>query len=368
MGIKGSFTVNRGGKGNNKPEGPTNEERYAEFAKKMAAMIVENLEKHNCIYKQDWEGGGDGLPFSLVRGSTYAGTNMWMLMLTGAALGYSSNAWLTFKDASALGGNIKKGEHGTQIMRVIWDETIEVKKDKDGNAILDESGKPCRHKVSKFKGVRFFTVFNYDQCEHLPPLNTFPSYLSRQVNHHLPDDNYMKVAEEMCENAFVRVSWGGSVACYVPELDYIRMPDKDRFYTGSGCLGTAAHELGHATGHKNRLNRDLQAVKRWGDDKYAFEELVAEMTAYIVCAMAGVSKHIEGSDNRYSESSAAYISHWIRRIKEDPEVLLKAVIPAATAASAYVIEHTGLEKILENNGFHVGTGVDNQDVSDSHSL
>ncbi len=338
-------------------DGPTKskDELMNEFATKMADMVLENLKTHSAIYNAGWEGGKDGLPFSLVRGTNYKGQNMFMLSLTAACKGYSSNGWLTFRDAKELGGNVKKGEHGTQIMRVIFDRVDEgIATDKDGRVITGPNGLPAHLVKTVFKGVKFFTVFNYDQCENLPPLTTFPSYMARQRNHHLPDDAFMAVAEELCDNAFVDVRWGGSEAFYTPGLDRVVLPDKDRFFSGAECFGTAAHELSHASGAKGRLDRDL--LHYYGTPKYAYEECVAEFSASMLCAFLGCSKKLE-------QSSIAYISTWAQRMKEDPTVLTKEILPKATRACAFVAEKCGLEKIMEKHGFNVESGVDDPEVN-----
>jgi len=344
-----------------KYEGPSKEDRLKEFAQKMADMVLDNLKSQNAVYSAGWEGGEDGLPFSLIRGTNYSGTNMWMLLLTGADAKYSSNAWLTFKDAQNEGGHVKAGEHGTSIMRVIWKDEIVIKKDKDGNPELDAKGKPQMVRASKFGGVKFFTVFNYDQCEGLKPLEEYSSYKARKRNHHIPEDSYMAVAEEMCDNAFVPVEWRGVEAYYRPSKDLVVLPDKDRFLSGFRCFGTAAHELSHASGAESRLNRDLK--HRFASSAYAFEELIAEFSASMLCAMLGGSKEIE-------ESSVAYLTNWAEVIKKDPAVLIYDVLPQATKACAYVSEHCDLEKILEKHGFNTETGVDDTGVAEDsgHSL
>ncbi len=84
---------------------------------------------------------------------------------------------------------------------------------------------------------------------------------------------------------------------------------------------TALHEVGHSTGHKNRLNRNMEGA--FGSEEYAKEELCAEIASMFIeqdLEIAVAEKH--------KQNNSAYIQHWKEKIKEDPNVLFKAIADA----------------------------------------
>jgi antirestriction protein ArdC len=119
---------------------------------------------------------------------------------------------------------------------------------------------------------------------------------------------------------------GGEEAYFAPKADYIAMPSQSRF-TGTatssateGWYSTLLHELTHWSGHESRLAREFG--KRFGDDAYAMEELVAELGAAFLCGDLGIT--VEPRPDH-----ADYIGHWLRILKGDR----KAIFTAASAAN-----------------------------------
>ena len=100
------------------------------------------------------------------------------------------------------------------------------------------------------------------------------------------------------------------------------MPDWDAFHTTAAGHATLAHELAHWTGHRERLDRDLTG--RYGDDSYAMEELIAEMSAAFTCAEVGIAPAIR-------DDHAPYLAHWLRVLRAEPRHLW-SVASAAQAA------------------------------------
>ena len=119
------------------------------------------------------------------------------------------------------------------------------------------------------------------------------------------------------------VRWGAGNPCYRPTADDVVMPAFDAFHTAPDAYATLAHELTHWTGHPTRLARTYG--KRFGDDAYAAEELVAELGAAFVCALVGI-------DSVARTDHAGYLAHWCRMLRAQPAVLWTVAAKAQAAA------------------------------------
>jgi antirestriction protein ArdC len=247
---------------------------------------------------------GSVMPRNAVTGRFYSGANVLLLWGVAEVEGYGPR-WLTFKQAKAAGGNVKKGEHGVAIIFV---KRMLVKDDKN----------PGEKKTIGF--LRSYTVFNVSQCEGLPD-----SVMGLgEVRQHAPVNPDGRDADL---DAFVAATeipvreGRGARAQYAPALDAIDMPAFEAFVGAHAFYSTLFHEMGHATGHKSRLNRELKG--KFGDREYAAEELIAELTAAFVCAEWGIDM---------GEAPAAYIDHWVSLLSQKET----AIITAAAAASKAV--------------------------------
>ena len=124
---------------------------------------------------------------------------------------------------------------------------------------------------------------------------------------------------EECED-FIKLSGatiqhGGNSAHYAPASDYIQLPAREDFKSKQDYYATALHELSHWTGHKSRIDRDFSKSKRWGDSAYAFEELVAELGAAMLCAHLKIDGQLQ---------HASYVASWLKVLKQDSKAILKA--------------------------------------------
>jgi len=121
----------------------------------------------------------------------------------------------------------------------------------------------------------------------------------------------------------------GSSAYYMPKEDLVNLPPIETFKTTEGYVATKFHEYGHATGHESRLNRPgIMEVASFGGEQYRFEELVAELTSAYLCARNGIDNALE--------NSSSYIQHWLKALRDDKSMLLKAS-GKATAAVEYIL-------------------------------
>lgn len=239
-------------------------------------------------------------PRNLASGKVYRGVNVWIL----AIAGYASPYWVTFKQAKDRGGSVRKGEKGTKVVLWRW---LEAKEEEP------ETGRKKRFPI-----LRYYTVFNVEQCDGLD----VPAS-ERKVGEFDP----LAEAEGILEGFDgPEVVYGGSAAYYAPALDRVALPERSTFRSVEGFYATAFHELGHSTGHADRLNRpEVSGPVYFGSEDYSREELVAEMTSAFLCAHAGI---VETT----IENSAAYIEYWRSKISADPKLVVNVAAAAQKAA------------------------------------
>lgn len=260
--------------------------------------ILKALDQGVVPWKQLWS---SMTPTSASTGKPYTGINCFLLSMSQSRNGFKSNLWMTYKQATKLGGNVKKGEKSTIV--VYWQ--INEKKDENG-------------KKKNIPFLRYYRVFNFDQTENV----TLPKRLEEKnvkVNDNDIIDNAENVVQNM-PNAPV-ISVGGDVASYVPSMDMVTMPDITIFTISEEYYSVLFHELVHSTGHKSRLDRSGKMDK----ENYSKEELIAEMGSAFLCGYCGISEST-------IDQSAAYIDHWRKVIEGDPKVVIQAASKAQKAA------------------------------------
>jgi antirestriction protein ArdC len=218
------------------------------------------------------------------------------------ATGYATPRFLTFKQASELGGNVRRGERGTKVYFV---KQLQVRDSADDEAAM---------RVVPM--MREYTVFNVDQCEDLPARITAPGEFKPRN----ADQRDVTIDEFLAESgATIREGFGE--AYYRSGDDVISLPRFEAFKNAAHFYSTAFHELGHWTGHKSRLERDLR--HRFGERAYAAEELVAELCSAFLCAEFSID-----GDLRH----AGYIQNWIGLLKADSRAFFTACSKAQAAA------------------------------------
>ena len=222
--------------------------------------IIAELEAGRFPWVQPWGSASVKAPLAMPRnaatGRHYSGINV--LILWGAVIqhGFPGQSWLTFRQALSLGGNVRKGEHGTTV--VYADRfTPEDEKRRAGETGEEAQAIPF---------LKRFTVFNTAQCEGLP------DDIAVAVPPPPPGLIEPKV-EALIKATGIDFRIGGDRAFYVPAHDYVQVPPPQAYFEPINWHRTALHELGHASGHASRLGRDLTGG--FGTKKYAFEELVA---------------------------------------------------------------------------------------------
>ena len=281
------------GSGLNNPQGG----KALDSHQQITDQILAAMENARTTGRRLWD-SQPSLPLNLTTNKPYSGINVLMLWAAGLSRGYSSPYWLTFKQAQTLGGQVRKGEHGTHcVFYKPWEST-------DTNAATGET------ETTRGAVLKFFTVFNLDQIDGIQA----PAQEERQPFTAIAD------AERILSSSPARIAIGGTQAFYRPSDDTIRLPAREAFINAEAFYSVALHEVTHSTGHKTRLDRDFSG--RFGTESYAFEELIAELGSAFLNADLGIL-------NATLPDHADYLSNWIAILKGDK----KAILTAAAAAS-----------------------------------
>ena len=249
-----------------------------------------------------------GLPRNLLSRKAYRGVNVFLLTMAAMARGYSSPWWLTFRQALARGGAVRKGERATQV--VFW-KLLEREEQNDAGEV----------ETTKLPVLRFYSVFNSDQCDGLD----LPQR-EAVVREHEPVPECERIVREYQGRGGPRVINGGSRAVYDYLTDLVTLPYPRHFESAEEYHGTLLHELAHSTGHPSRLARRKSGeLYAFGSVPYGREELVAECAAAFVSAEAGIGP-------RVIANQAAYIAGWKRTIRADKRVVVLAAAAGQRAA------------------------------------
>lgn len=242
-------------------------------------------------------------------GQEYQGINTLMLWLEASTKGYKSPYWMTYKQASEHGGNVKKGEKAS---RVVYWSIAEKKRE-------NEAGE---EETFSSAFLKTYFVFNAEQCEGLPE-KFYPSEVPVTVE---AKNKAIEHVESFIQATDAKIEHSPNQGAYYrPSTDSIMMPHLQQFRDSESYYAVLLHELTHWTKHESRLNRDT-GRKSWGDAGYAMEELVAELGAAFLCAKLGITPELR-------DDHAAYIQSWLRVLKDDKKAIFTASGMAQKAAS-----------------------------------
>ena len=295
--------------------------------------ILDLLEKGVVPWKRPWRATGIPVPPSnLVSRRPYRGINVFLLI----AQHFGSPYWVTFKQALDLGGHVRRGERGTPI--VFWRIDNETSED------VEEEITPERRRRIL---LRYYTVFNVDQCDGIDVPGDAASEASRAFD---PIPACAAVYANMPNPPKLR--HGGERAFYFRGDDRVQLPKPEAFSSPHSYYSTQFHELAHATGHPSRLDRfaEEEDAGGFGSPAYAREELVAEMTAAMLCGVLGIAPvKVEAispsGTEELLESSAAYIRHWADVLKADHRAVVIAAARAQKAAD-YILGSQSQEQAV----------------------
>ena len=269
--------------------------------------IIAELEAGRVPWVQPWGTAAAKAPLALPKNAstdrTYSGINVLLLWGSTIEHGFTGQSWLTFRQALSLGGHVCRGERGTTV--VYADRFVPG----DEKRRVAETGEEAQ----AIPFLKRFTVFNTDQCELPGGIATVappppPGLIEPRV-------------EALIKATGITFRIGGDRAFYAPADDHVQVPPPQAYFEPINWHRTALHELGHATGHCSRLNRDLSGS--YGTKKYAFEELVAELSAAFGCASLGIVPTVRHAD---------YIGAWLEVLREDNRAIVRAASQASKAA------------------------------------
>lgn len=235
------------------------------------------------------------MPANAITGRAYSGINVPILWDSTDRNGYPSHQWLTYKQAQAAGGNVKKGEKSTH---VVFTKPLVYK---------DEADEERRASM-----LREYNVFNVQQIDGLEIKEPAPK----------PEPERHAVVDAFIAATGADIRLGGDRACFVPSKDFIILPHASAFKGIEHFYATSLHECGHWAGAEKRLNRNLTG--RFGTKAYAAEELIAELTAAFLCAHLGIKGELRHAD---------YIANWLELLRSDDRAIFTAASKASQAAN-----------------------------------
>lgn len=289
--------------------------------KQLVDQILNNLESGAGLWRQGWQ--VTGAPISAITGKRYSGVNRLFLTAASMLKGYKDNRWLTYKQMEEKGWSFKKDEEGNNLgkgagIAIEYFELRdrETKKPFDRHVLdgMSEAERIEYEDENVYAIRKYYRVFNGDIIDGIP----------ERENKEVDSSGYNERAEQILQvwnDTESKIIYGGDEAFYRRSTDEIHLPEQKMFNDLPEFYATALHEVGHSTGHKSRLNRNLEGA--FGSEEYAKEELCAEIASMFIEQDLGIAvaeKHIQ--------NNSAYIQHWKNKIKEDPNVLFKAIADA----------------------------------------
>jgi antirestriction protein ArdC len=237
-------------------------------------------------------------------GQPYKGINVLMLWASATTQNFAAPIWMTFQQAKELKANVKKGSKGSLVVyanRITKTETA-------------EDGAENERDIHFMKG---YTVFNVEQIEGLP------THFYATAAPPLDPVRRVETADLFFATTGADIRHGGNQAYYAAASDHVQMPPFASFTDAESYCSTLAHELTHWTENPARLDRDF-GRKKFGDEGYAREELVAEIGSAFLCCDLGITP--EPRDDH-----AAYLGHWLAVLKEDKRAVFQAAAHAQRA-------------------------------------
>jgi antirestriction protein ArdC len=276
------------------------------FYDDITRKIIAELEAGCVPWVQPWETAAAKAPLAMPQNAVtrrrYGGINILILMGAAVERGFSGQSWLTFRQAMSLGGCVRKGERGTTV--VYADRFVPAEEMKRASMAGDEA--------QAIPFLKRFTVFNTHQCDGL----------STDVSSIAPSPHMVEPqVEALIRATNIDFRIRGDRAFYCPSEDYVQVPPPAAYFEPINWHRTALHELAHASGHSSRLNRDLSGG--YGTKKYAFEEIVAEISSSFCCASFGIVPTVRHAD---------YIGSWIEVLREDNRAIVRAASQASKVA------------------------------------
>jgi putative DNA primase/helicase len=255
----------------------------------VAKVFIEGLKQGTSPLLKPWKAGEIVAPHNPVSGTSYRGINFVNLF----SKGYNDPRWMTFKQAKSKDYEILKGERGTRIQFF---------------KPLDEEKSSSEEKEESKKGkyrslIVYTTVFNATQIRGIEPyVPETPSFNNEKIESIITNSSVL-LKHDQSDKAFYKIS-----------EDTIHLPNKSQFNSETDYYSVLLHEMSHWTGHESRLKREIG--NPFGSDKYALEEIRAEIASFMLAAELGL-----GYDPQFS---IGYVNSWIKVLSDNPQEIIKA--------------------------------------------
>lgn len=310
--LQHNFLINK-----NDDMSKTADKKTKDIYERATNRIIALLEKGEVAWRRTW--GTYGFAKNFKTGHVYTGINfLFMNYVSEHPIPY----YLSYKQAKALGGNVKKGAKAEYIFFYKG-----YYKDANGNNISESDSNLPQYENTNLTPVRFlkcYPVFNIEDTEGIEWER--PQQVERPNK---PIEKCEAIIQNMPEQPTFKLV-DANRAFYYPDEDIINVPDIKQFENSEFFYRTTFHEIAHWTGAEKRLARVgiIEAIEQ-GSDRYAEEEMIAELTSNYILNIAGVAS-IDAM-----EVSAGYLKGWISRLKEDPKILFR-VAPKAQTATQFI--------------------------------
>lgn len=272
-------------------------------------MIIEELEKGVRPLHKPWSADHAAIRITIPKrhtGEAYRGINILTLWIIASKRGYTCPTWMTYRQTQQHGGQVRKGEKSAP---VFYASSITVTEE-------NEEGEEEEQQIPFMKA---YSVFNVEQIDGLPA----EFYHKPEPPAEPEPMEQIEAAEQFMAGTRADIRQGGPRAYYSELSDHIQLPPMEAFRDSTAFYTTAAHELVHWTKHPRRLDRNF-GRKKWGDQGYAREELVAELGAAFLAGDLGIMPRIE-------EDHAPYIASWLEVLRNDKRAIFHAVADAQRA-------------------------------------
>ena len=289
--------------------------RTEDYYKQFADDIITQIERGTAPWQKHWKPGENRMPENFSTGARYQGGNALQLMVKRTGRAYNDNRWGTYKQIKEAGGQVRKGERGTTVLVYKPPRRAEGTEATPGEVAADKPKNPDAEKTTRPMWKRY-TVFNVEQADGLAlPERAAPT----------PEWEALKNVENVIAANGVKIrEVNGDRAYYNMAGDEIVLPERSQFKNAEGYYQTVLHEVGHSTGHPDRLNRESlqQGIQDgFGSEAYAREELRAEISAMMSSDRLGVAYE--------PQHATAYVKGWVEVLKDDPKEIYKAAAEAS---------------------------------------
>ena len=293
-----------------------------ETYRRVTERIVQALERGDArAWVKPWS-ARTGRPRSISSGKAYQGINSLVLGFAAIDKGYATPYWATYRQYAEIGAHVRKGEKGTPVL--FYKE-------------LQVADRDNPEETARIPLARIFTVFSAAQVDNLPE-----RYQAK------PADERVIAGPQQVLDAYLDNGGPslrhvpGDKARYFPAADTIELPERGQFSSPEAYYSVAFHEAGHSSGAAHRLDREgIAQFDHHGSDRYAREELVAQLTSAMLCAETGI-----GSDE-LQQNDVAYLASWARTIKAEPKILVQAASQAGKATDHVLEPSLELQKSAE---------------------